>query len=518
MNAQFQDNKNLKNFNEGGEPSVLKKDYDQLEELQKKTTINQLSQVINNPKDINGQILNENNLIRQKIELLTKKKLENENEINALKKINNELNITIQRISAENNVLKKELNNRDLILKQLKIKTIQEESEFNNLKKINADLSNEINIIKQKNTQLLSDITKKNESLEKLKKGKKLMENKYQSNQLLISSTINDYEQMLKENKNYQIQLKKYIEKIKVDSEKFIHMENEIEKLNNKIKQYENKNILLKSELLVEKKNNAFITSDKQELIEKNDKLNNDLTNLNIKFNQTTLSMKNIEEENLIMKHQKMDGHNYLEFLKNNNTFLINENRKLKQNLDVFIMENKNCAFVIKNLRNENQILNNEIGKLMNDKNELLSQIKTFDKSNNKSYIDSIKDKEDKNKRYIKSLNYQIINLHLHIEYLQNQVKELLNINKNLKTTKIYHKKELNIDEYKDGEEINVYNGKNKLKDNNNFVNNINEELRSQIDDLNNNVKKLKENINKFDCHSSLKKTNEILKDKNNNN
>lgn len=86
MNAQFQDNKNLKNFNEGGEPSVLKKDYDQLEELQKKTTINQLSQVINNPKDINGQILNENNLIRQKIELLTKKKLENENEINALKK------------------------------------------------------------------------------------------------------------------------------------------------------------------------------------------------------------------------------------------------------------------------------------------------------------------------------------------------------------------------------------------------------------------------------------------------
>ena len=485
------------------------------------------------PNIIKTKFLNDNQYLNQKIELLTKNKLEKENEIISLYKINNELNISIKKMTKENEILKKKLEDSELILTNLKIKLIRDESEFNNLKKQNIDLSNNLNIIKQKNIKLLSEIAKKDEILEKLQKGQKLIENKYQKNQLLISNTVNDYEALFQENKDYEIQIKKYEEKIKNENKKYQTLNDEIEKYKNKINTYEKEIMKLKSELLVVKKNNAFIASDKQELIDNNDKLKNELLNLNIKYNQTNYSKNNIEEENLIMKNEKIQGQNYLLFLKNSNSYLVNDNKKLKQNLEMFIAENKQCAIVIKDLKHEIELLNNEIGSLMNDKKNLLSQIET----NKKTYeINYNNEKEEKNKKYIKALNNQIINLELQIEYLQNKVNELngnINININNKEfgNKINNKKKDNIINnnnkyrYLFEEDINInnnlYDEKNKLNNNNNekiSLNNFNDDLRNQIEDLNSDVKQIKENINRIDSNSFYKKTYEILRESEKNN
>ena len=521
-NIQSKENKDNFEFNKDiKENNALNNDIIESEEIQKKEEINQLNKESGEQNNIKTQLLNDSQYLNQKIELLTKNKLEKENEIISLYKINNELNISLKKITKENEILNKKLKDNELILTNLKIKAIREESEFNNLKKQNIDLSNNLNSIKQKNLQLLSEIAKKDEMLEKLEKEQKLIENKYQKNKLLISNTVNDYEEMLQENKDYEVQIKKYEEIIKNENKKYKTLEGEIEKYKNKTNEYEKEIMKLKSELLVVKKNNAFIASDKQELINSNDKLKNELLNLNIKYNQTNYSKNNIEEENIIMKNEKIHGQNYLLFLKNSNSYLVNDNKKLKQNLEMFIAENKQCAIVINDLKHEIDLLNKEIGSLIYDKKVLISKIET----NKKTYeINYINEKQEKNKRYIKELNNQIINLQLQIEFLQNKVKELngnLNIKNKENGNKMNNNKDINKFRYIYEEDINInnnlYDGKTKVNNNNMQLNSFNGDLRNQIEDLNNNVKQIKENINRIDSNSFFKKTYDILRESDNN-
>ena len=208
------------------------------------------------------------------------------------------------------------------------------------------------------------------------------------------------------------------------------------------------------------------------------------------------------------MKNQKIQRDNYMQFLKNTNLYLVNDNKKLKQNLNMFISENKQCSIIIKDLKKEIEILNNEIGNLMNEKKELLNKIKNFDKINNNYEINCVNDKDEKNKKYIIYLNSQINKLELQIEMLLKKVNDLAEN----KSKKIYsienNNKMVNKNEIKENVEgiNNLYNSKSKTDENINYYT-INEDLHNQISDLSNSVKIIKENINRIDSNSLLQKT-----------
>ena len=176
--------------------------------------LNNLKQELENQKNNNKQILKDQNFLKEKIELLTKNQLEKDHEIVSLKKINEELNLNIQKISNENEILKNKLNDSNLLIKKVKIKSIQNETEFNDLKNKNINLSNISNNLNKKNNKLFSELEIKNKEIEQLIQEKNEILNKLQIRQLLISSTVNDYEELLKENNYYDI-------KLKIQEEKF---------------------------------------------------------------------------------------------------------------------------------------------------------------------------------------------------------------------------------------------------------------------------------------------------------
>ena len=99
-----------------------------------------------------------------------------------------------------------------------------------------------------------------------------------------------------------------------------------------------------------------------------NEKLQNDLNNLNIEYNKINFRTNIIEEENSSMKNQRINYENDIDILRANNTMLLNSKKDLKKNLQIFIDENKQCAEVIHKLKEEIDILNYQ-------KNELLQKI-----------------------------------------------------------------------------------------------------------------------------------------------
>ena len=357
--------------------------------MNKKYNLNQIinDEISNNDNNnfiIEGNdFLQSNELTKEinnnyRIALLLKEKLEKENTINLLQKNIKNLNKSIQEISKENEIHKNRINELNLIIKKMKIKEVKNDSELNELKKLNKNLSEELDNIKLKNKEALNEINKKDQLLEKLNKNKEERENKLIKSQVLISNAVKDYELYIKLNNKYEKENKNLKETIKNYQEKETKLENKIKELNKIISEYENNIIKLKSDLLQSQKNLIFISSDKQELLLTNEKLKNDLNNLNIENRRNIILKRNIEEENDLMKNQKMRDESDINILRANNEMLLNNKKKLDRNLQKFREENKQCESVINQLKEEIDILNIQKNELLLQ-NNLNNNINTYE-------------------------------------------------------------------------------------------------------------------------------------------
>jgi len=317
-----------------------------------------------------NEIRNDNNY--DKIVLLTKEKLENENTINLLQKNIKNLNISIIELKQENEIYKAKLRNKDILIEKMKINEIQNESELNNLKKINMNLSEQIENINLKNKEIINELNKKDLLLEKLNLNKEERENKLIKSQILISNAVKDYELYIQLNNKYEKEIKKLKANIKHYKDKNIKLENTTKELNKKILEYEKNIIQLKSDLLKSKKDLVFISSDNHELLLNNEKLKNDLININIENRNNIFLKNNLEEENAIIKQQRMQDENDIDILRANNEILLNDKNYLNRDLKMFKRENMNRAEVITQLKDKIDELNyrnNELLQRSNDNN-----------------------------------------------------------------------------------------------------------------------------------------------------
>ena len=191
-----------------------------------------------------------NDINNNKIISLKKSKLENENTINLLQKSLKNINISNQELKQENSILKAKLKNKDIFLEKLEIEHLKDESELNSLKKINMNLSEELDNIKLKNKSIIEQLNKKDLLIEKLNQNKEERENKLINTQILISNAVKDYELYIQLNNKYENDIKKLKSKIKFFKDENTKLENINKSLNNKIVQYEQNIMQLKTELL----------------------------------------------------------------------------------------------------------------------------------------------------------------------------------------------------------------------------------------------------------------------------
>ena len=103
-----------------------------------------------------------------------------------------------------------------------------------------------------------------------------------------------------------------------------------------------------------------------------NEKLKNDLININIENRNNIFLKNNLEEENAIIKPPRMQDDNDIDILRVNNEMLLNDKNYLNRDLKMIKQENMNRAEAITQLKDKIDELNyqnNELFQRINDNN-----------------------------------------------------------------------------------------------------------------------------------------------------
>ena len=392
-----QENINLKKEIEILKDRIIKSEYEN------KSNITLLKTKINNLKDENekyNKSLQEMNSINQKLcsdnKTLMLELDKNLTDISKLTVQDNNKNIW-------GNELKKLLENKEKLANELKLNLVNSEDKIKKLYEDNKQLS-EIN--------------------KKMKKE--------------IDEIINEKKFMNDKINEMNINLKKLDEELNIKNQNVVLLEKEIEKLNLKLKDYDNNNNNLNDVNLSLKNQNREIIDNYNNLGKKlsslEDKNKSLLDDLNKKENQ----INNIQE--ICMKQEK-------EIMN-----LINQNNKINNS-------NKNSLILIKEIKNKNGMmydqyenLNKKINSIKNilHKNENLdkfisdNKIKFIENNNNYSNIDEI-NKIDNNDEF----NYNIYPLKMKEEHKTYYLLNEENINNSIKNYKYDYsgnKKEITMD------------------------------------------------------------------------
>ena len=329
------------------------------ESLKAKITFS--NKTINELKNQNQLIFNENDFLKKKVISLEK---ENEKNIQIIKsnggndKYNKELTEQINDLKNKNIILMQE--NKKFI-EEIKQKDSEIINNLNLHQKETDEINKEINLIKNQNNDLL--FTKK--SLEEeinLLQNKLNVENNNNQNMNNLSSNntlnqfndSNNYNEIIKNFKDTQNNLENQ-NKLKDQEIKQLIEEKEKFESENKILEIKNKNLI---EQITKLQNEVLINTREDNINMQLKESNNDLKNLIEKQNNdiNDLEKKNLELKNIIIGIKNESNINNLnkneENLKMNETImkLQRDNNKLIKNLELFKQENHLAAEKIKKL------------------------------------------------------------------------------------------------------------------------------------------------------------------------
>ena len=414
------------------------------------------------------------NLEKQKLTLEMSKLENKINELekNHKENLNNNienLNIKINQFEKKNSSLILENDKLNEDLKELKEKINQFEKKNSSLisenDKLNNNLKGEndkINQLEKKNSSLISENNTLNNDLNELKEDIQNLEknNKNLNKQILeLNKKISDYEKenikSISKNNNlyndyeqlnieYKILLNNYqnLNKENQNIKNELDLKNkEKEQLNNKLSELIENN---KKEinLLSQNKNNNKIEEENNELKKEILKLNFDIKKLEKEnknqFNSLSKLKKDYLKETEELTNEIENLNSEIKNLKDNNSKIIKENNEIKKlikkdkekKLNLQIEKVMDCEYIsiseinsdddfediytlkkkLKNISNENKLLNEEIEKNYKEIEELKSQIeeliqlkfqsrylKTNSKLSNSSYIIKLDDNNDEN-------------------------------------------------------------------------------------------------------------------------
>ena len=332
-----------------------------------KNKVTSSNKTINELKNQNQLLLNENDFLKKKVISLEK---ENEKNIKIIKS-NGGINTNINDEYNNKELLDQinDLKNKNVILFQENQKFSEEikqkDSEIiNNLnihQKETDEINKEINLIKNQNNDLL--ITKKS-----LEEEINLLRNKINTennnipnpNNLSSNNTLNQfnssnkYDEIIKNFKDTQSNLESQ-NKLKDQEIKQLIEEKEKFESENKILEIKNKNL---NDQIIKLQNEVLINTREDNLNEQLKESNNELKSQIEKQNSdiNNLEKKNLELKNIIIGIQNESNINNLnsneQTLKMNETIskLQRDNNKLLKNLELFKQENHLAAEKIKKL------------------------------------------------------------------------------------------------------------------------------------------------------------------------
>ena len=335
---------------------------------------------------LNNDLLNKYNLLQYDYEQL-KLKYENEKDITTtFGKSNDELKEKMIKVEKNLNALVNEtririndMNELDKYLELLKTArdqiTVMREENIrlkNNYAKILSNDKKEFEKLTKKYNELISknnnlndsnpdnNISKVNKKISLLEDKIKILENDNTEKDNRIQKNLEDFEKISENFKNLQNYIvethEKTENKITLIEERFLVLENIMELEKNEIIN-SNKELLYKIKQLTDKKNNF-----------------EDLENGNNKYNNYKIEIKNLTDENNVLKSKiKEQEKNIFQLQKKILIFNVmkEENQTLKQNLKE---NNVNFQVVIKELTNKTNQLNDELLQLKKRNSILISQ------------------------------------------------------------------------------------------------------------------------------------------------
>ena len=423
-------------------------------------------------------------------------------------------------------------------------------NEYHSIKNFIQELKNDINEFKKNNVDLFIL------TIQILEKKLITSENKLKA---FLDIKENDMKKLeeLKEEKKKNLNYEEIINILKLD---LTHKENESNEAEERITQFINKNIeLIRKNKKLEEENNKLksfqinYAKNKEELAklrEENEQLKANFNSIEKKLNEIELNYKGIINVlNIDLSYINNKSINLEErivsFVKAN-IELINNNKKLKSNLDNIEKENKEKDNKIKILTDENAKLkeenkvkleekDNEI-KILTDKNVKLKKEIQFTENKNK-HLNNLKIENDNLKKVNEKLSIRLLleeegnkiltKIQNENNELNNQLKEQKNENQNLikynqklsnkiKDSEKNHNEVLNrlieVNQNLTTEKNNLLDEKKNLKISNENLNNDKAELIKINENKNEEIKTLKQNLNI--CENTIQSIKKRCKDK----
>ena len=353
-----------------------------------------------------------------------------------LKQQLSKLSITLKKCIEENNLLKKNSNNK--LIKQKNINYYK--NEISILKKT---LNDKINIIKKLNEQLFNlndNMNKNHEAFNELSSQNKTSENNSNNNDIKSNNDIlmTNYEIKIKE-------LEKIIEQNKKEK-------NEYEK---KIKEFESENSLninnnnIYLNQIKELKEQVNTKDKKIEILEKNNQdqkiLNDELEQKNKELKEKIDNNNNNELNNSYLQNKLTELEEKNESLLNKNQELISKLEEKEKHFEEYKILNNDDSSILQNLNKD------EYNTLKKKYDDLLKDCENYKKIN-----DNLLEQNNKNNKKILEFNIERETLNKSLELLKQKNEK---INDELKS---YRKTEKN--PFKLNEEMNLDNEKKEEK------------------------------------------------------
>ena len=353
----------------------------------------------------------ENNLVNEYIN-----DLNTENLSNRIKELESEkitLKNTKKRLVREIELLK---NDNQVV--KLEKKLVESNIKIDSINKIVSDLNKDLELSNNLLDEERKNLSASNTQLEKSNN----MIVTLNTEKFELKSKITELDNSIKELKKSKLELQSDLES------KQIRLENQIEinkDLNNTKSILQNNNDV---ELEKNKKLNSEITNLKNKISSSNTKLKNaenDLKNLNKKLSNTNDKLENLKQKNNNLQEKIISINNKVFDLDSEITSL---KSKLEKEKSSSISVEKNLKEKISSKSKELNSLNSKISRLNNEISSLKNKYKPHEKldNQNKKLIKSVSRKESK----IDSLVIKISNLEKYVQELENKNNLLTSLDK----------------------------------------------------------------------------------------
>ena len=341
------------------------------------------------------------------------------NELNIIRKNNNDLKEESSKLYEKNDNYNKILVDADKIREELLNKFRTENSERKNFE-------SELQIYKENDTKTKNIIKNNNEEIKGLKQGLNSINSNY-------DFLTNELDAKTEELSKLTLLCRQQQELLDVSSKKFNNINNKSSLDNKRLLEREGELKDIKNSYQMhanEFENTKQMLSDKSSEIQN---LSHDLQVLTGENNNLTVELSRIAKENekllLVRTHLEKNSdlinqrhraneldmndlyHNYKEVCK--------ENERLKANLQIFIDENKEAFNYIQNMEKTLTNFQNSINSTQNEKNEFIKKIEILEQYNNQlteeinRLNDSLRDKDSKT-------DYLQMNVHVDKEIAKN--------------------------------------------------------------------------------------------------